>query len=105
MMNNLIWRHRLSALAVPAICIAVLSYIGYHAFIGDRGLFAHERLEAEAIQLKATLAALTERRELFEKQIVLLRPDTLDADMLDERVRAVLNFAAKGEITILDTTR
>ena len=105
MVNSVIFRQRMGRLTVPAICIAVLSYIGYHAFIGERGLFAHKRLEAEAVELKAELAGLVEERELLEKQIVLLRPSTLDPDMLDERVRAVLKFAAEGEITILDPLR
>jgi len=105
MMSNSILRRRLGGLAVPAICIVVLAFIGHNAFIGDRGFLAHERIDAEATRLKIELAALTEKRELMEKHIRLLRPDTLDPDMLDERVRAVLNFEAEGEITILRNTR
>jgi len=105
MMNNSILRRRLGGLAVPVTCMAVLAFIGYNAFIGDRGFLAHERINAEAERLKINLAALTEERELMEKHIRLLRPDTLDPDMLDERVRAVLNFEAEGDITILRNTR
>jgi len=105
MMSNSILRRRLVGFAVPAACVAVLVFIGYNAFIGDRGYLAHERIDAEAAQLKIRLAALTEERELMEKHIRLLRPGTLDLDMLDERVRAVLNFEAEGEITILRKIR
>lgn len=105
MMNANILRRNLGALAVPAVCIVVLTYIGTQAFTGERGIFARERMDAEAEQLRTRLAALVDRRELLEKQIKLLRPDTLDPDMLDERVRAVLNFAAEGEITILQLGR
>ncbi|VAW17465.1 hypothetical protein MNBD_ALPHA09-484 [hydrothermal vent metagenome] len=105
MMTHSFLRRNLGKLAVPAICIAILSFIGTQAFTGDRGLYARERLNAQAERLNTRLAALVDKRELLEKQIKLLRPDTLDPDMLDERVRAVLNFAAEGEITILRNTR
>ncbi len=105
MLNASILRRKLGGLAIPATCIVVLAFIGYNAFVGDRGFYAHERIGAETEQLKTRLAVLIEKRELLEKHIKLLRPDTLDPDMLDERVRAVLNFAAEGEITILRNTR
>ena len=105
MMNRPILRRKLGSLAVPATCVAVLAFIGYNAFIGDRGFFAHERIDAETERLETRLAILVEKRVLLEKHIKLLRPDTLDPDMLDERVRAVLNFAAEGETTILRNTR
>ena len=100
-----ILRRRLSQLAVPAVCLMVLSYIGYHAFTGDRGLNAQDRLAVETTELNTVLNDLVEERELLEKQIVLLRPATLDPDMLDEQARAVLNYAAEGEMTILKNAR
>ncbi len=105
MRNRPILRRRLGELAIPAVCLIILSYIGYHAFTGDRGLNAQERLEIETAELNATLSELVEERELLKKQIVLLRPATLDPDMLDEQARAVLNYAAKGEMTILRNAR
>lgn len=99
------WRRLGQALWVPALCLAVLAYVGVNAIGGNRGLTAHERMDAETRALKAELTALKDERELLEKQITLMRPDTLDPDMLDERVRAVLNFAGEGELTILRPKR
>ena len=36
----------------------------------------------------------------LERRVALLRRDNLDPDMLDERARVVLNFAAPGELVI-----
>lgn len=101
MFSHPVLKRRLNFMMVPALCAAMLSYIGYHAFTGSRGLNAHERLDAETVELKTELAELVQERVLLQKQITLLRPDTLDPDMLDERVRAVLNFAENGELTFL----
>jgi cell division protein FtsB len=86
---------------VPLICAAILAYLGHHAFIGERGIYTHIRLKAEAETLHAELAELRRQRQRLERRIALIDPDSLDPDMLDERARAVLNFAHPDEITIL----
>ena len=39
------------------------------------------------------------RRDL-ERDVALLRPESLDPDLLDERARAALGFAHPDELTI-----
>ena len=92
-------------LAMPMAGIAVLAYLSYHAFIGDRGLATHARLIEEAQVLEDRLATLKRRRARMEKRIALLSDKSLNEDMLDERARAVLNFVHPDEVTILSKMR
>ena len=86
---------------VPLLGIVLIVYMSYHAFIGERGLFTHWRLQGEARELTAKLEVLTAERAVLENRIALLSSDNLDRDMLNERARAVLNYADPNEITIM----
>lgn len=88
-------------LILPAVTTAFLCYFGYHAFHGDYGLFARARLDHEAERLTADLAALQERRHLLEQRVALLRPESLDPDMIDEYARRNLNMVHANEVAIL----
>lgn len=86
----------------PVLGVLVVGYFTYHALHGDRGIFALWRLEqsvAEAEQLHTTIDA---KRAQLESRVRLLHPDSLDPDMLEERARAMLNFAHPGEHVFLD---
>ena len=49
-------------------------------------------LQREELRLSAELKGLTARREALERDIVLLRPDSLDPDYLEQRAIELLNF-------------
>ncbi len=93
-------RARMREVVWPIIGIAAVSYFAYHAVEGDRGLLSWWRLRHEvetATEVKAELAA---ERQRLEQRVRLLHPNSLDPDMLDERVRLMLNYAHPGEIVI-----
>jgi cell division protein FtsB len=48
--------------------------------------------------LNERLATLSERRQHLETQVLLLSDGAVEADMLDERARAMLNVAREDEI-------
>jgi len=92
-------RARLIALPVAVFCL--VAYFGYHAVQGERGLLAWLTVNKELAQARATQTALAERRANLERRVILLRPDSLDRDMLDERAHAILNYGRKDEVIIL----
>jgi cell division protein FtsB len=51
--------------------------------------------------LEGELAGLKEVRERLERDVSLLRPESLDPDMLDERARAILNLAHSDDLIML----
>ncbi len=51
--------------------------------------------------MPASSQGLKEVRERLERDVSLLRPESLDPDMLDERARAILNLANKDDLVML----
>ena len=87
---------------VPQVLFAcTVGYFAYHAVQGERGLLAYMHLEQELQQAKAVNSELAAQRAELEHRVELLRPDSLDPDMLEERAREVLNFARDDEVVIL----
>lgn len=86
---------------LPALAVCGLVYLAYHGVQGERGLIAYTHLSAQIVEARATLAQLQEARQVLEKDVGLLRPSTLDRDMLDERARAMLGLAQRDEVLIL----
>lgn len=51
--------------------------------------------------LAGEVAGLKEVRQRLERDVALLRPESLDPDMLDERARAILNLAHPDDLIML----
>lgn len=83
---------------VPAIGACLVGYFAYHAVQGDHGILARTHLRAELAQADATLAELRDEREILEYRAGLLSPEHIDPDLLEERVRVMLNYAHPDEV-------
>ena len=93
-------RSWLPRLILPAIAAAYLGYFGFWAFHGHYGIWAKARLEADAQQLDTELASLSAQRTALERRVMLLRPQSVDQDMLDELVRQALNLLQPNDVVI-----
>jgi len=91
-------RQRLTA---PAIAIGLVAYFGFHALNGELGLVGKARIEHRYAALEKELAELQAQREELLRRVVLLRPESLDPDMIDERARLSLNLVHPQELAIL----
>lgn len=85
----------------PAIGICAIGYFAFHATQGDRGIIALSEVRAEVQQRRAEADIIHAEREVLERRVQLLHPESLDRDMLDERARAMLNLGRHGEAVIL----
>jgi cell division protein FtsB len=83
----------ITGVALYAIAAALIGYFGINAYTGKYGLNAQQELDAEIVTLTTQLERLKQERSDAERRIASLRSDSLDPDMLDERVRAQLDFA------------
>jgi cell division protein FtsB len=88
-------------LVVTAVCLALLGYFGWHAFYGPRSFAHQEALDASAKDLQARLDVLRSEREKLDKRVSLMRPDSIDPDMLDELARAELGFAKPSDLIVV----
>lgn len=92
---------KIKPLLVPACCLLMLGYFSYHAVEGDYGLFALKRLQDRETSLRAELDQLEQQKEFLERRVALMRPESLDPDMIDEKARESLNMAHENDRVIL----
>lgn len=93
-------RRRLRFAVAPLVGMAAVVYFSYHIVQGDRGLIAWVHLQNEIEKAEDTLASVRARKDDLEKRVGLLRPDSLDPDMLEERARVMLDMGRADEIVI-----
>jgi cell division protein FtsB len=92
---------RFSAFIFPLLACGAGGYFAYHLETGEHGLKARADLERRKEVLAGELAGLKEVRERLERDVSLLRPESLDPDMLDERARALLGLVDPHDLTLL----
>ncbi|TAK50072.1 MAG: septum formation initiator family protein [Xanthobacteraceae bacterium] len=91
-------RSILTGLALYLIAALMIGYFGINAYTGKYGLNARERLDQEAANLTTEVTRLKTEHAIWERRVALLRSDSIDPDMLDERARAQLNYAHQRDL-------
>jgi cell division protein FtsB len=94
-------RPLLRRLALPTAAALYLGYFGFHAFHGSYGIEARSRFEAQAAELEAALGEVRAEANALERRAALLRPQSLDPDMIDERARQSLNVIGRNDLVII----
>lgn len=87
-------------IAFPALVMCLTAILLYGAIVSDTGYRALGELQDEAAQQAAKLEGLHARRLELEKRADLLNSKSLDPDLLDERIRAVLGYTQEGDVVI-----
>ena len=93
MVSHTRFKSFLTGLALYTMAAALIGYFGVNAYTGKYGLHAQAALDQEMIALTSELARLKQERIALEQRVSLLRAESLDPDMLDERARFQLQFA------------
>ncbi len=96
-------RSILTTLGLYVTAALLIGYFGVNAYSGNHGLKAKEDLDQQIGTLSADLDRLKRERAQWERRVALLRADRLDPDMLDERARALLDYAAPNDLTLMIT--
>ena len=78
----------------------LVAYFLFHMVQGERGLFAWVQLNQQIDQKERENKNLLAERVAWENKIKLMRTDSLDADLLDERVRLMMGFSNEDEAVI-----
>ena len=87
---------------MPVLGATVLFYFAYHAIQGERGLLTLWQLNQQVSAADAELTALQAEHDALAHRVSLLRPESLDRDMLDERARRVLGLVGRDEMVIAE---
>jgi cell division protein FtsB len=94
-------RRRAHHIVGPVLGMALTGYFAYNLVAGDRGLVAWMRLSRQLAAERTNLEQVRAARAALDLKVANLRPDHLDPDLLDERVRAVLNLVGSDEVVIM----
>lgn len=84
----------------PILALGFLAYFIYHIIQGERGIMSWMRLEQKIQEAEIDLEKVQAEHDALQHRVQLLRPDSLDPDMLDERVRQAVNFARTDEVIL-----
>ena len=93
-------KRRLGNIGVTIFFACLTSYFCYHALSGERGLIALIHLSAEKERQENELDLVRAERLRIEHKVTLMRPDSLDIDLIDEQARKSLGYASKDETVI-----
>lgn len=95
----------LTAIVLYALAALMIGYFGVNAFTGNRGLKAKQALDVQTQELSDEIARLKGERAQWQRRVALLRSDSLDPDMLDERARALLDYADPRDVILFAQPR
>jgi cell division protein FtsB len=94
-------RSILTALGLYVIAALLIGYFGVNAFSGNHGLKAKQDIDQQIATLSTELARLNVERARWDRRVSLLKATGLDADMLDERARALLDYTHPNDLTLM----
>ena len=90
----------LNTLALYTIAALVIGYFGVNAYTGSRGLKARQDLDLQITQLTGELRRPQGRAHHLGAPRRSAQSDRLDPDMLDERARALLDYADPRDLIL-----
>src|ERR1700681_3385760 len=86
--------------SVVGACL--VGYFLYHTIQGDRGWLAMLPLQNELTAAKKNFSQMQEEHKELEHRVLLMRPGSMDPDLLDEKSREMLDFSKPNEIIVID---
>ncbi len=88
-------------LLVCLACLALLSSFAWYAAKGPRGYHYQASLEEKIDELNAENIKLADEKSALEKQVKLVRPESVDRDMLEQLARTELKMAYPNTVVVL----
>jgi cell division protein FtsB len=88
-------------LAVTLGCVALLGFFAWHGLQGPRGYHYLDVQQAKLAKFEAELAGETSLKVSLEAKVALMRPESIDPDMLEELARSQLEMSRRNELIVL----
>jgi cell division protein FtsB len=81
-------------------CVALLAYFAWHGSYGPRGRHNAEMLQVKLAGLQDELAQAQHRKAELEARVVLMRPEHVDPDLLEELARRELGWVGPQDLIV-----
>lgn len=91
----------LTALGLYMLAAMFIGYFAVNAFTGNHGLHAQQDLERQIGDMTTELSRLRAERMHWQRRVALLKSSQIDPDMLDERVRGILNYTDPRDLILV----
>jgi cell division protein FtsB len=88
-----------------AIAASLIGYFALQAFHGNYGLEARKGYEEDIARLTSERDELQSERKELERRVALLRPESIDTDMVEELAHRDLNFASPNDLLMINPRR
>ncbi len=98
-LGNVLKRQAKAALP-PLLFLALAGYFAANATRGDLGLRAYAARGQDLARAEAARAEAEADVATWQRRVASLRAEHLDADVIDERARAMLNLADPDDIVV-----
>jgi cell division protein FtsB len=95
----------LRGLTLHAVAASLIGYFAWQAFEGNYGLEARKGYEEDISRLTRERDDLQAKRKELERRVALLRPESIDPDMVEELARRDLGFARPQDLVMLGSRR
>ncbi len=90
-----------TALGLYLLAGLLIGYFGINAYTGNRGLRAREELDHQIATIMGDIEAAKAERIQWQRRVALLKTDSIDPDMLDERARVLLDDADPRDLVLI----
>jgi cell division protein FtsB len=90
---------RRNMMAIIGLCLSF--YFCYHLVAGQRGYLSLMSLESRIATVSSDYESHKTERQALEKKVVMMRPGSIDRDLLEERARHVLGYRYQDELILL----
>jgi cell division protein FtsB len=94
-------RSILNTLALYILAALLIGYFGVNAYDGAHGLIAKKDIDRQIAALSVELVKLQVEQTQWQRRVSLLKSDHIDADMLDERARALLDYVDPNDLVMM----
>ncbi|MGH6673647.1 MAG: FtsB family cell division protein [Xanthobacteraceae bacterium] len=94
-------RSILNTLALYLLSALLIGYFGVNAYHGAHGLIAKKDIDRQTAALSVEFAKLKSAQKEWQRRVSLLQADHIDADMLDERARALLDYVDPNDLVMM----
>ena len=92
-------------LTFTALTLILLWYFSWQAIYSNSGIITYFKLQSNLRRDTTKLHALTLERLEIEHKATILKPSSVDKDMLDELSRQTLGLASANETVIINNKR
>jgi cell division protein FtsB len=103
MVIRLRYRAILVPLALYALSGAFVGYFVWQAANGERGLKTKEEYRQQAAKLNRELQNLRTERQTWEQRVALMRPESVDRDLLEEEAMRQLDRVDRRDLLVFIT--